>query len=452
MSIYPVRDDFWTSSGLFPVLLQGAIYLSHSPNQNQESLRRIEMPNEAQPRTEFRAEPGLFSRSTVGVDQTNSRLLDSLLVPESGAAKLPAGQGKILPSSAIDEILQEGSVESRQKQESQTGQIVAPTVLPSRNEAEAPVNPVQPAPVQERDPHFIYIDPPADGTGDGRASKPEIVVPVKREQSSVGQQLNGIVHNSATLFSSYKAFQFSRDRAETRLTANLDNPSKLVRPQVLSEFNNSRNSLLQSVESKSLEADTALAKLVAKKPNHFTHSYNVNGEYFVVPNAEVKGLSGANLRLFENSRELGELKHGLNLDPKSMTAIKNRPSMELLNRDGGFLRHGLDKEAAAYEAAADKLVQRGEFGQKRLLNGFRRELFSNGYVLASSFAINTVVDNTVLSGSKTGVFTYGADILSPFILATGRHPLIKLGVMTGSHLLGKAMDNRHSETPPPPAS
>ncbi|HND68030.1 MAG TPA: hypothetical protein PL112_14630 [Candidatus Obscuribacter sp.] len=86
------------------------------------------------------------------------------------------------------------------------------------------------------------------------------------------------------------------------------------------------------------------------------------------------------------------------------------------------------------------------------MNGFRRELFSNGYVLASSFAINTVVDNTVLSGSKTGVFTYGADILSPFILATGRHPLIKLGVMTGSHLLGKAMDNRHSETPPPPAS
>ncbi len=410
------------------------------------------MSSEAQTRAEFRAEPGILFRPSGLAEQTNSRLLDSVLKPESGEANVPVSQGKILPSSAIDEILQEGSVESRQKLESQPGQLVTPPMAPPRSQTETPVNPVQPLPAQERDPRFIYIDPPAEGTGMSSPSKPEIVVPVKREQHSVGQQLNGLVHNGATLFSSYKAYQFSRDRLETRLTANLDNPSKLVRRPVLNEFTKTRSELLQAVESKSLEADRALAKLVAKKPNHFTQSYNVNGEYFVVPKSEVKGLSLADKRLFETSRELGEIRHGLSLDPKSMSSIRNRPSMELIKRNGGILRHGLDNEALAYENAADKLVKRSEFGQKRLMNGFRRELFSNGYILASSFAINTVVDNTLMSGTKTGVFTYGADILSPFILASGRHPLIKLGVMTGSHLLGKALDNRSSETAPPPAS
>lgn len=411
------------------------------------------MPSEAQPRADFQAETGLPYRPTAGAFQTSSRLLDSMLSAEPGVTNLPARQDKIIPSSAIDEILQEGSVESRQKQETQTGEIVTPPLAPPRTERETPVHPVQPVPAQARDPRFIYIDTPAEGTGSSNpSSEPEIVVPVKREQHSVGQQMNGIVHTGATLFSSYKAYQFSRDRLETRLTANLDNPAKLVKSPVLKEFTRTRSELLQALESKSSQADTALAKLVEKKPNHFTYSYNANNEYFVVPKAEVKGLSRANMRLFETSRELGEMKHGLTLDPKSMASIRSRPSMELLNRKGGFLTHGLDKEALAYEAAADKLVQRSEFGQKRLLNGFRRELFSNGYVLASSFAINTVVDNTLLSGSKTGFFTYGADILSPFILATGRHPLIKLGVMTGSHLLGKALDNRSSKTPPPPAS
>lgn len=408
------------------------------------------MPSEAAPSAEFRAEAGLPYRPTAASERTSRHLLDSMLSAEPGVTNLPARQDKIIPSSAIDEILQGGSVESRQKQESQPGQIVTPPMAPPRTERETPVHPV---PAQARDPRFIYMDPPVEGAGSNSpSSEPEIVVPVKREQHSVGQQMNGIVHTGATLFSSYKAYQFSRDRLETRLTANLDNPAKLVKSPVFNEFTRSRSDLLQALQSKSSQADTALAKLVEKKPNQFTYSYNANNEYFVVPRAEVKGLSRANLRVFESSRELGEMKHGLTIDPKSMSSIRNRPSMELINRNGGILRHGLDNEALAYENAADKLVKRSEFGQKRLLNGFRRDLFSNGYVLASSFAINTVLDNTLMSGTKTGFFTYGADILSPFILASGRHPLIKLGVMTGSHLLGKALDNRGSETTPPPSS
>ncbi|MDX1987552.1 MAG: hypothetical protein SFV17_12770 [Candidatus Obscuribacter sp.] len=277
--------------------------------------------------------------------------------------------------------------------------------------------------------------------GEGEPNKEEIVVPYQPRES-VNSQMNGIVHSTATLAALWKANQQGNLASERRLAALTDDPLRLAGKDSYNWFLKARSGIVDPVESLKLEADEKLGKLVQKKPHHFVTYRAANGELTAVPNLDLKGLSPGNLRVYNNSAELGDLRQKLELKTDSLQAIRNRPTLAQLNQDKLLGKYKIMDRAMAYDEAAQELVEKADLRQSKLIQGFKQNLWKNAAVLASSFAINRVVDSTLLRGSRTGFFTYSADILSPFIVVTSRQPLVKLGVITGSHLLGKVLDNK----------